>query len=201
MQPNAVPNVPLSWWVETLCITLGDLLAVVVVAIVSSLGLYAITYPGFRVSANWSWVGWDLKKMGRFPNSSDSGAMRLWPNISVTSYDTNVKKLIAAVWVRQRSDVNDPGEILGKIDLRNAVPDADNRTTGGDVLNLRGPEIACDASQFQKMTDFPVFIQTSDGEFYRAISPGNPGTTAFRARLRMQRTVFAAKRRFQNWLG
>ena len=93
------PN-PFPFWQETLSIFLGDVLATIFVAGSAYVLWYLLKYPGFRVGANWTFVGWDAQKMGRLPNESDTGALTLVPNISVTSHDMNVKKVIAAVWAR-----------------------------------------------------------------------------------------------------
>ena len=108
--------------------------------------------------------------MGRLPNESDTEKLVLMPNISVISYDVKVKKVISAVWVRERADVNDPGEILEHRDLQREGVPVETRTTGGELLSLNGPRIDCVASVFQRVSSFLIFVRTSDGEFYRAES-------------------------------
>lgn len=124
------------------------------------------------MGANWSYKGWNLEKMRRLPNTSDTGGMELWPNISVTTRDMDVKKIVTAIWVRERADIHDPGVIYGVSHLQETMP-ADARTIGGDPLKLPGPLIKCEASDFTKIFNCPVFIQTTDGEFFQAQSPGN----------------------------
>jgi hypothetical protein len=186
---------PFPFWQETLSIFLGDVLATIFIAVGASVLWYILKYPGFHVGANWTYIGWDVKTMGRLPNESDAENLILMPNISVTSRDTNIKKVISAVWVRERADVTDPGEILGHLDLQRAGIPPEVRTTGGDLLNLRGPTIECRASAFRRVTFFPVFIQTSDGEFYKANSPGNNPKGIARLRYKCQKLMDEAKQR------
>jgi hypothetical protein len=83
---------PFPFWLETFSIFLGDVLATIVIAVSASILWYVLKYPGFRVGANWTYIGWDMRKMGRFPNDSDTGTLKLMPNISVTSRDMGVRK-------------------------------------------------------------------------------------------------------------
>jgi hypothetical protein len=183
------------FWLETLSIFLGDVLATVFVAGAAYAFWYLMKYPGFRAGANWTSVGWDAQKMGRLPNEADTGKMVLMPNISITSHDIQIKKVIAAVWVRERADINDPGEILGHRDLQREGVPVEARTTGGDQLRLTGPKIECQASAFKRITFFPIFVQTSDGEFHKAESPGNAARGIVKLRYRIQNGVYAVKRR------
>lgn len=161
------------FFLETLSIFLGDVLAVGFVALLGYVFWYVLKYPGFTVGASWSFEGWDMKKMGRFPNEADSGPMKCTPNLSVTSYDTSVKKLIHSVWVRERADVFNPGELLGHRDLFREGVLPELRTTGGDLLTFPGPAISCNASDFHKVVNTPIFIENSDGSFFKALSVGN----------------------------
>lgn len=188
------PN-PLGFWSETLSIFLGDVLATVFIGASAYVLWYILKYPGFRVGANWSYVGWDVHKMGRLPNESDTGTLQLMPNISVTSRDMTVKKVIVAVWVRERVDVRDPGTIHGMLDLKKAGVPIEVRTTGGDFLSLAGPTISCEASKFQQIFNCPIFVQTSDGEFYQAESPGNRAKGIVKLRYEIQTFLHAAKQR------
>jgi hypothetical protein len=126
--------------------------------------------------------------------TSDTGNLVLMPNISVTSYDMNVKKVITAVWVRERADPSDPGQIHGVLHLNQSMT-VEARTTGGDLLILTGPRIACQASKFQQIFYSPIFVQTSDGEFHRAESPGNAAKGIVRLRHQIQKIVYNAKQR------
>jgi hypothetical protein len=189
------------FWLETLSIFLGDVLATIFVAIGAYVVWYVLKYPGFRVGANWTYVGWDVQKMGRLPNESDTGTLQLMPNISVVSRDLTVRKVIAAVWVRERADIHDPGEIHGHLDLRRAGVPIGVRTTGGDLLSLTGPKIACQASEFHRISNSPIFIQTSDGEFYQAESPGNTAKGIIKLRYDIQKLVHEAKQRILRKLG
>jgi len=195
---NGPTTFPL-WW-ETFSIFLGDVAATVFLAVSAYALFYLLKYPGFRVGANWTFSGWDVGKMGRFPNESDDGPMDLRPNVSVVSRDTDVKKVIVAVWVRERADVSDPGKVYGVRHLHKEVP-AEHRTTGADPLNLYGPNISCNASQFQKITNMPVFMQTSDGRFHKAQSPGNPIKGIAKLRFRVQNLSDAARQWFLAKLG
>jgi hypothetical protein len=105
-----------------------------------------------------------------------------------------------AVWVRERADVYDPGTILGQRDLQQAGVLPELRTTGGDLLKITGPTISCPASRFQEVVNYPVFIETSDGAFYKAESVGNlpEGLALFRYRCKnalykVSRPVFSFK--------
>jgi hypothetical protein len=188
------PN-PFPFWLETLAIFLGDVLATIFIGTGAYVLWYVLKYPGFRVGANWTYIGWDIQKMGRLPNESDSGNLGLMPNISVTSRDMTVKKVITAVWVRERADLSDPGVIHGVLHLNQAGMPAEVRTTGGDLLNLPGPRIMCQASQFQRIVYSPIFIQTSDGEFYQAESPGNMARGIVKVRYEIQKFLHATKQR------
>lgn len=158
---------------ETLTIFLGDVLATAFIASVGYFVWRLLKYPGFRVGATWSFTGWNIPQMGRLPNASDPGTMEFTPHIGVSSYDTDVKKLVHSVWVRERADSYNPGTILGHRDLHlDGVP-TQERTTGGDVLILQGPKIVYPTAKFHEILNSPVFIQTSDGAFYRAESEGN----------------------------
>jgi hypothetical protein len=183
------------FWPETFSIFLGDVLATIFIGVGAYSLWYILKYPGFRVGANWSYIGWDLMKIGRLPNESDTGDLQLWPNISVTSRDMTVKKVITSVWVRERADLSDPGEIHGVLHLNQVGVPVEVRTTGGDVLNLTGPTIACDASTFQRIFYCPIFIQTSDGEFYQAESPGNMAKGIVKLRYQIQNFLHSAKMR------
>ena len=181
---------------ETLTIFLGDVLATAFIAIVVYVVWYILKYPGFRVGASWSFKGWSVKQRGRFPSESDTEPMVLTPNVSISSYDTSVKKLVHSIWVRERADIYNPGEILGHLDLQRSFVAVEQRTTGGDVINLHGPSINCVASQFHKIVNFPVFVQTSDGTFYRAESVGNTATGILRLRYRARNTLYKIKQQF-----
>ena len=186
---------PFPFWLETFSIFLGDVLASIFIAASAYALWYILKYPGFRVGADWTYIGWDLTKMGRLPNEIDTGNMELMPNISVTSGDMSVKKVITAVWVRERADVSDPGAIHGVLHLRQAGIPVEVRTTGGDLLNLTGPRIICPASEFRRISHCPIFIQTSDGEFYQAESPGNMPKGIVKLRSGIQKVLHSVKQR------
>ncbi|MGC1416127.1 MAG: hypothetical protein WA817_12640 [Candidatus Acidiferrum sp.] len=195
---------PFPFWLETLSIFLGDVLATIFIGAGAYVLWYILKYPGFRVGANWTYTGWDIQKMGRLPNESDTGSLVLMPNISVTSRDMTIKKVITSVWVRERADLNDPGEIHGVLHLNRAGIPVEVRTTGGDLLTLAGPRITCPASNFQRIFHYPIFIQTSDDEFYKAESPGNMPTGIVKFRYEIQKFVHSAKQRILrklSWVG
>jgi hypothetical protein len=127
--------------------------------------------------------------MGRLPNDSDSGTMEFTPSIAVTSYDVGVKKVIHSVWVRERTDVFNPGTILGHRDLQQAGIPSEERTTGGDLLKFQGPKITHPTSKFHEVVTYPIFIETSDGAFYKAGSVGNSPTGLIRFRYRCRNAV------------
>lgn len=131
--------------------------------------------------------------MKRFPTASDTGTMEFVPNVVVNSYDSGVKKIIHSVWVRQRSDPNNPGNIFGHRDLRRDGVPIEERTTGGDLLTFQGPRIELPASKFHDVVNCPVFIQTSDGLFYKAESAGNAPTGIVRFRYRYRNAAYKIK--------
>ncbi len=188
--PNKFP-----FWLETLSIFLGDVLATIFIGIGAYALWYLLKYPGFRVGANWTFFGWDMKAKGRLPNASDTESLTLMPNVSVASRDMNVKKVIAAIWVRERADLSNPGKIHGVRHLSQTGVPPVVRTTGGDVLSLTGPEIKCHASECQEIFFCPVFIQTSDGEFYQAESPGNEAKGIVKTRYALQKFFNSVKQR------
>lgn len=192
--PQTSPG-PFPFWLETVTIFLGDVLATIFIAVAAYVVWYILKYPGFRVGANWTYTGWDALKMGRLPNESDAGTLQLMPNVAVTSYDMTVKKVVIAVWVREQIDLRDPGTIHGMLDLKRAGLPPEIRTTGGDLLRLPGPTITCQANQFRQISNCPIFIQTSDGEYYQAESPGNAAKGVVRIRYKIQEFVRASKRR------
>jgi hypothetical protein len=184
---------PRQFWLETLTIFLGDVFATAFVGLAAYLVWYLLKYPGFRVGANWTFKGWNVQQIGRFPNDSDSGTMDFTPNVGVNSYDTHVKKVIHSIWVRERADVYNPGNILGHRNLQQDGVPQEERTTGGDLLNLHGPKIVRPASKFREVVNCPVFIQTSDGSFYKAESVGNQPKGIIRLRYRSRNALYKFK--------
>jgi hypothetical protein len=81
-----------------------------------------------------------------------------------------------------------------RLDLKQTGMEANIRTTGGDLLSLRGPTIQCPANKFHRIFDCPVFIQTSDGVFYQAESPGNEAKGIVKIRYDLQNVFYAAKK-------
>jgi hypothetical protein len=43
---------------------------------------------------------------------------------------------------------------------------------GSPLLKLRGPEMPCQANEARRITELPVFIETSEGEVFLAEKPG-----------------------------
>jgi len=186
---------PFPFWLETFSILLGDVLATIFIGAGAYTLWYLLKYPGFRVGASWTYVGWNVKEKGRLPNASDPEILTLMPNVSVISRDMTVKKVIAAVWVRERADPADPGEIHGVLHLTQTGMPVELRTTGGDLLNLTGPKIVCPASKFRQIFNSPIFIQTSDGEFYQAESPGNTAKGIVRLRYEIHGFLHAVRQK------
>jgi hypothetical protein len=188
-------SAPFPFWPEMWAIFVGDVLAVLFVTGTTSFLWYLVKYPGFRVGANWIPIGWDIQEMKRLPNESDAGNFGLMPNISVTSYDMNVKKVITVVRVTERADPSDPGEIHGVLYLSETMT-VDARTTGGvGLLKLTGPRIMCQGGKFRQIFHSPIFIETSDGEFYQAESPGNAVKGIAKLRQDIQKIFYSAKQR------
>lgn len=116
------------------------------------------------------------------------------PKIAVNSYDPRLKKIIHAIWVRERSDPYDPGTIFRKRDLQSDDVACQDRTTGGDLLRFDGPCIPCDASNFHTVVNCPIFIQTSDGVFYKAESVGNMAKGVLRLRYRGRNVLYKIRK-------
>jgi hypothetical protein len=193
---------PLPFWLETLSIFLGDVAAVLFIGSVTFLLWYFWKYPGFHVRVEWTLDGWDSQHMGRLPNESDSGTVDLFPNISVTSYDRKVQKIVAAVWVQERADETNPGMILGRMDLEQSGLPSKERTTGkNSSMSFVGPRIPCPASKAQKYMNFPVFVRTSDGELYPAESANAPKGIRRKLRYRGEKVIRAAKQWILGRLG
>jgi hypothetical protein len=57
------PN-PFPFWLETLSIFLGDVLATLFIGTATYVLWYLLKYPGFRVGANWSYGGTAAKPVG-----------------------------------------------------------------------------------------------------------------------------------------
>jgi hypothetical protein len=187
--------------VETLAIFVGDVLASTFIASIAYLAWRVLKYPGFRVGTSWAWEGWNVQQMGRFPTASDSGPVLLRPQISITSYETSVKRVIHSVWVRQHADPQNPGTILGHRDPQRDGVAVERRTTGADPLHIIGPEISADASRFREIVNCPVFVQTSDGAFYKAESAGNMAEGLTHFRYRAKNALYRVRRQFSSLLG
>ena len=131
-----------------------------------------------RIGANWTWEG----------TSADPAYMKMHPNINVVSRPNARKQIVHSIWVREFKSSRRPGEIYGKIDLVGTVPE-EKRTTGGDPLNLVGPTIACQnlTTEVEKAMRYPVWVQMSDGQMYKAQSAGNPPGFAERIRVWIKR--------------
>jgi hypothetical protein len=131
-----------------------------------------------RVGANWT-----LERA-----TSDSAHMTLHPNVNVVSRSNAPKKIVHSIWVRESKNIHKPGKIYGKVDLVNHIP-IENRTTGGDPLNLVGPTIkfANSDREAEEIMHCPIWIQTSDDRWYKAQSMGNPPNFAERLRCRLRR--------------
>jgi len=129
-----------------------------------------------RIGANWIWEG----------TTPDATYMTMHPTINVVSRSNAPKKIVHSIWVTESRNIHKPGKIYGKVDLVNKVP-VENRTTGGDPLNLVGPIIKCKnlKTETDKVMRCPIWIQTSDDRWYKAQSMGNPPSFAERLRDRL----------------
>lgn len=181
---------------EILAIFIGDVLATIFIGLSGYLAWRVLRHPGFRVGASWSWKGWDMKTKGRFPAASDNDPMELRAHVGITSYDPDVKRIVHSVWIRQRADVSDPGTILGHRNLQREGIPQEERTTGGDPLQIDGPTIVCPASKFHEVVNCPIFVQTSDGTFYNAESVGNNPEGIIRLRYRYRNALHRARQQF-----
>lgn len=175
---------------------LGSVFAAAFVALAGYLMWRILRHPGFRVGASWTFTGWNHRAMGRFPNQTDLNPMQFVPNVSITSYDDTVNKIIHSIWVRERADPVDPGKIWGHRDLQREQIPPEMRTTGGDPVRIDGPVISGPASQFHEIINCPVFVETTDGAFYKAESAGNAPTGLVRFRYRCKNALYAARRHY-----
>jgi len=81
------PNPPFHFWLETLSIFIGDVLAVIVVSVGGIILLQRLKKPGFRIKVNWQYIGWDLQKMRRLPNEWDTEDLLVVPMVTLTSHE------------------------------------------------------------------------------------------------------------------
>jgi hypothetical protein len=112
--------------------------------------------------------------------------MRLHPDVNIVSRTNAPKKIVHSIWVRERKDIYNPGKIWGKIDVVDMLP-VEQRTTGGDPLNLTGPQITCKnlKTEVEKVMNCPIWMQTTDNKWYKAQSMGNPPNLLERIRLKL----------------
>jgi len=78
------------------------------------------------------------------------------------------------LYVRERADLSNPGEIKAHLELATTMTE-EARTTayqGNPLLKLRGPEIPCKANNARRIAQLPVFIETNEGEVFLAEKPG-----------------------------
>ena len=131
-----------------------------------------------RIGANWTWEG----------TTTDPTYMTMHPNINIVSRSNAPKKIVHSIWVKESRNNQKPGKVYGKVDLTSEVA-AEKRTTGGDPLNLVGPNIKCKnlVTETERVMRCPIWIQTSDDRWYKAQSSGNPPSFAERLRSRLRR--------------
>jgi hypothetical protein len=151
-------------WTDYLNNTLSGLTVAIVVALYVELRLRWYR-RNLRIGANWTWDGL---------TRHDPNYMILHPNVSIVSHRNAPKLIVNSIWVRERKDISNPGQIYGRLDLTKAVP-PDKRTTGGDPLSFDGPSIKSKnlAVEVSKVMRCPIWIQTSDNQWFKAHSPGN----------------------------
>jgi len=128
-----------------------------------------------RIGANWTWEA-----------TPDPTYVTLRPNVNVVSRSNAPEKIVHSIWVRERKNICNPGQIYGKIDLVDKLP-VEKRTTGGDPLNLVGPPITYQKTKAETVMRCPIWIQTTDNKWYKAQSMGNPPRLAERLRLKLRR--------------
>lgn len=129
---------------------------------------------GLRIGANWTYEA-----------TADPAYVTLRPNVNVVSRSNAPAKIVHSIWVRERRDIYNPGQIYGKIDLVDKLS-AEKRTTGGDPLNLAGPTITYRKTEAETVMRCPIWIQTTDNKWYKAQSMGNPPRLAERLRLKLR---------------
>jgi hypothetical protein len=151
-------------WTEYGIATLSALTIVFLTAIYVELRLRWYR-RNLHIGANWSWEG---------TVRNDPTRMTVYPNIVVTSHQNAPKLILNSIWVRERKDIFNPGQIYGHLDLTKAAT-VEHRTTGGDPLHFTGPRIECKnlTVEVAKVMRCPIWIQTSDNQWFKAQSPGN----------------------------
>jgi hypothetical protein len=154
-------------WTDYLSETLSGLTVATIVATYVELRLRWYR-KHLRIGANWTWEG-----LAR----NDPSHILLHPNVSIVSHKNAPKLIVHSVWVRQRKNISNTGQIYGHLDLTQAAPPIpiDKRTTGGDPLFFEGPRIKSKnlTVEVSKVMHCPIWIQTSDNQWFKAQSPGN----------------------------
>ena len=151
-------------WTDYLTKTLSGLTVAIIIAAYVELRLRWYK-RNLRIGANWSWEG---------TVRNDPTHMILYPNVGIISHKNAPKLIVNSIWVRERKDISNPGQIYGRLDLTPLfLPN--QRTTGGDPLNFNGPKIKCKnlTVEAAKVMRCPIWIQTSDNQWFKAQSPGN----------------------------
>lgn len=163
-------------WIDIVIGASGALVAAVIFGLSTWILAAIRRSASIRVGANWT-----LDGLGSQP-----GFIRMHPNLNVISRRNSPKLIVHSIWVRESKSNRKPGNIYGKIDLTSSTA-ASHRTTGGDPLNLTGPIIICpnEQSNFEKALKYPVWIQTTDNQWFKAQSAGNPPALAERIRSKL----------------
>jgi hypothetical protein len=152
-------------WTDYGIETLSGLTVIAVAAAYAEVRVRWWYKRSLRIGANWTWEGTDPK---------DNNFIFLHPNINIVSYSNAPRLIIHSVWVRERQDIKKPGQIYGHLNLTDHMG-AEKRTTGGDPVNIAGPRIRCKnlKTEVSKVMTCPVWIQTSDNQWFKAQSTGN----------------------------
>lgn len=120
---------------------------------------------GIRIGANWQ-----VAKQSK----NGTQVLCISPKVNVVSRAQGrwgTTKIVHSIWVRERADIADPGQIYGKVDLTDTA--VHQRTTGGDPLNLTGAAMLCPPGDAETIMKCPIFVQWTDGTFSKAMSMGN----------------------------
>lgn len=156
------------FWAEYLGETFSGISVAALVTLYVERRIKWIEKKSLYVGANWSWdvIG-----------AKGQDYVVLHPNVSVISRTKAPKLIIHSVWVREskpsKKPSKTPAPIYGHFDLTKAGMTHEKRTTGGDPLYIEGPRIDCEKVEMLRVMRYPIWIQTSDNQWFKAQSMGN----------------------------
>lgn len=167
------------YWADYGVKTLSGLTVVILGSFYVQFRIWLWSKTGLRIGASW-----------RFNQRGTT--LELHPVVNIVTWVKNqwsTERIVQSIWVRERGEPTNPGNIHGHIDFSGLVDQKqkipiEDRTTGGDPINLNGPTMTCvNASSIwgkdgkfdeeaEKIINCPIWIQWSDGTFSKAMSSG-----------------------------